>query len=119
MGLFTKAKIVTGADALAQGQHNGELEEGTNVGWVSYCQADIREIAKMIGWQGGEGYSVPFLVSVDLDADGPRGVGYKVTAMGKTLGYTSRAAGPHTQTGKRVARLHGGLTGIAVLLLNP
>lgn len=119
MGLFTKAKIATGNEALEQAGHTGDLDTGTFVSWVTYCQPDLQAVAKLIDWQPSEQHSAPFLVEVKWDAAGPKGGGYKVTAAGKTLGYTSRAQGPHTKEGKRVARLFEASGHINCLLLNP
>jgi hypothetical protein len=119
MGLFTKrGSIPVGDEALTWANHRGDLETGTYVGWISQHSGEVADVARQIGWAGQE-MSEPFAVEVTWDASGPKGGGYKVTAAGKTLGYTSRAVGPHTQTGKRVARLFVGDMGQACLLLDP
>lgn len=116
--LIRRSGIPVGDQALAWAGHQGDLETGTNVGWINQHSAEVAKVAQQIGWNG-EAMSDPFGVEVTWDARGPKGGGFKVTAAGLTLGYTSTADGPHKQTGKRVARLFAGAMGQACLLLDP
>ena len=62
------------------------------VGWVSYCQPQLEQVAAAIGWEPGEEASPPVVATLTPDRNTPRNPnGLRVDIGGITVGYAPRA----------------------------
>lgn len=62
------------------------------VGWVSYQQPQLEQVAAAIGWQPGEQPSAPLVATLTPDRNTPRDPdGLRVDVGGITIGYAPRA----------------------------
>ena len=92
MGLFSrKATATRPAIQLSDCEHNLE-SPGFWVGWVSYCQPQLEQVAAAIGWEPGEQPSQPLVATLTPDRKTPRNPdGLRVDVGGITIGYAPRA----------------------------
>ena len=62
------------------------------VNWVSYCQDELEQVAKRIGWQPSEQPSPAVVATMTPDRNTPRNPdGMRVEIGGLRVGYTPRA----------------------------
>ena len=92
MGLFSR-KATASRPAIEYSDSNHNLEaSGFWVGWVSYCQPQLEQVATLIGWEPGEQPSPPIVATLTPDRNTPRDPnGLRVDIGGITVGYAPRA----------------------------
>jgi len=83
MGLFSKPKLISGADALAAfGKPQGEP---LYAGWVMSHQPALQTIANQIGWKQGD--SQPVLADLKPTKDPNGKPASEITIAGQRIGY--------------------------------